>query len=96
MCRFLIQRTDRCCAENDGPETGGKLSGADACYRGSHKKIDGELEAAYLQLEVLITQLSADTEADHAETLKVLDGMRASLGTSMQQNLDQLNASFLP
>ena len=58
------------------------------------KKIDGELEAAYLQLEVLITQLSADTEADHAETLKVLDGMRASLGTSMQQNLDQLNASF--
>ena len=56
------------------------------------KKIDGELEAAYLQLEVLITQLSADTEADHAETLKVLDGMRASLGTSMQQNLDL----FLP
>lgn len=62
--------------------------------REATKKIDSELEVAYSQLESLITQLSADTEADHAETLKVLDGMKASLGTSMQQNLDQLNASF--
>ena len=57
-------------------------------------EINQNTEAAYTKLEQLILELKADGDADHTETLGVLEQMQGSLSSAITDNLNQINASF--
>ena len=57
-------------------------------------EINQNTEAAYARLEQLILELKADGDADHTETLGMLEQMQGSLSSAITDNLNQINASF--
>ena len=57
-------------------------------------EINQNTEAAYTKLEQLILELKADGDADHTETLGMLEQMQGSLSSAITDNLNQINASF--